>query len=371
MNQNFRNLIINALHADLNLIDYELKTGPWKLTDLALIPKNGFKVLSTFSCGGGSTMGYKLAGYEVIGCVEIDPQMIEIYKANHHPKYAFNMPVQQFKTIPDSDLPPELFELDILDGSPPCSVFSTAGSREKKWGKAHQFREGQAKQRLDDLFFHFIDVAAKLRPKVVVAENVKGLIQGNARGYVKQIFQAFREAGYNCQLFLLNSAKMGVPQARERTFFVANRLGKSINLSFNEEVITARDIVLSKGTKSCNVPEKALNLWHLCQPGKSFSSVHPLGHSFNSIKQHPDSPLPTIAASYGQGSWAGIFHWNEPRQLYIEEYTRGQSFPDDYNYANTKPVYVCGMSVPPFMMQRIANQIYRQLLFNPGDQTNA
>lgn len=66
----------------------------------------------------------------------------------------------------DSELPPELFDLDILDGSPPCSVFSMAGDREDKWGGVHAFREGQAVQRLDDLFFDFLDVAEKLRPRL-------------------------------------------------------------------------------------------------------------------------------------------------------------------------------------------------------------
>jgi DNA (cytosine-5)-methyltransferase 1 len=50
----------------------------------------------------------------------------------------------------------ELFDIDILDGSPPCSSFSMSGSREKAWGKNKKFREGQANQVLDDLFFHFI-----------------------------------------------------------------------------------------------------------------------------------------------------------------------------------------------------------------------
>src|SRR5690606_26513037 len=113
--------------------------------------------------------------------------------------------------------------------------------REKKWGTASKFREGQAVQNLDDLFFEFIDVVKKLQPKVVVAENVKGLLIGNAKGYVKQIFKKFNEAGYSVQLFLLNAAFMGVPQKRERTFFIANRLNKNINLNFNEACIPIKN----------------------------------------------------------------------------------------------------------------------------------
>ena len=108
--------------------------------------------------------------------------LVEAYKANHNPKYAYLEPIQTFKLR--KDLPKELYNLDILDGSPPCSSFSISGNREKDWGKNRKFAEGQAKQILDTLFFDFIDLAKELQPKVVVAENVKGLLQGDAKEYV-------------------------------------------------------------------------------------------------------------------------------------------------------------------------------------------
>jgi DNA (cytosine-5)-methyltransferase 1 len=148
-------------------------TYKWKITDLEKVKKNGFNVFSCFACGGGSSFGYKMSGFNVIGCNEIDPEMINIYKKNHNPKYAFLESIETFKLR--DDLPEELYNLDILDGSPPCSSFSMAGSREKAWGKKKKFREGQAEQVLDDLFFHYIELAQKLQPKIVVAENVKGM----------------------------------------------------------------------------------------------------------------------------------------------------------------------------------------------------
>ena len=91
-----------------------------KSFDLMSLKDKG-KVFSCFACGGGSTMGYKLAGFDVIGCNEIDPKMIEAYKTNHNPKYSYLEPIQTFKLR--KDLPKELYNLDILDGSPPCSSF--------------------------------------------------------------------------------------------------------------------------------------------------------------------------------------------------------------------------------------------------------
>lgn len=333
-----------------------LKTGPWNLSDLKNVEKNGLKVLSCFSCGGGSTMGYKLAGYEVIGAVEIDPEMAAIYKANHHPKYLFNMPIQEFNKLPDKDIPEEFFNIDILDGSPPCSSFSMAGSREKKWGKKSYFREGQAEQHLDDLFFDFIATAKRLQPKVVIAENVKGLIQGNAKGYVKKIFQGFKDAGYSVQLFLLNAALMGVPQRRERIFFVANRLDKKIKFEFNEKPISVKESFIGlKEDFKTNLPLSARDLWSKVKIGSYFKEVHPKGSWFNHIKLNPNLPAPTAVSA------SKHYSWYSARYLNSIECSRIQSFPDDFNFLKTKPSYVCGMSVPPFMMQRIADQIYKQL----------
>ena len=189
--------------------------------------------------------------------------MIEAYKANHNPKYAYLEPIQTFKLR--TDLPDELYNLDILDGSPPCSSFSMAGNREKDWGKDKVFREGQAMQVLDTLFFDFIDLAKKLQPKVVVAENVKGLLLGEAKEYVRKIYREFDLAGYYVQHFLLDGSKMGVPQKRERVFFIAFRKDlaepflKQVNLfevqpeiqiKFNEPEITYKEIRQTEGNEN-------------------------------------------------------------------------------------------------------------------------
>ena len=192
----------------------------WKLKDTVFTKDKG-NVFSCFACGGGSSMGYKLAGFDVIGVNEIDPRMMEVYKVNHNPKYSYLEGIQAFKDR--NDLPGELFDLDILDGSPPCSSFSTAGNREKDWGKEKKFREGQAEQVLDTLFFDFIDLAGKLKPKVVIAENVKGILLGNAFKYVKEIYKRMDKSGYYLQHWLLDASKMGVPQRRERVFFIGLR----------------------------------------------------------------------------------------------------------------------------------------------------
>lgn len=103
----------------------------WRIKD-SIFTKDKGTVFSCFACGGGSTMGYKLAGFDVIGCCEIDPRMNDIYVANHNPKINLLMDIRDVVAKAKlHDLPKELYQLDILDGSPPCSSFSMAGEREK------------------------------------------------------------------------------------------------------------------------------------------------------------------------------------------------------------------------------------------------
>lgn len=339
----------------------ELKTGSWNLSDLKNVKPNGLKVFSCFHCGGGSTMGYKLAGFEVLGGVEIDPEMMSIYKVNHNPKYSYLMGVQDFKNIPNEKLPNELFNLDILDGSPPCSSFSMAGSREDAWGDKKKFREGQAEQVLDDLFFDYIDVANKLKPKVIVAENVKGLAMGKAKGYVKQIYQRFNEIGYDVQLFLLNAAFMGVPQRRERIFFIARKKEfnlKNIELRFNEKIIPLSQVI------DCHelngkpiIDKKTLQIYSKVRPGQDFRTVAQQIFGKRCVlkqKINRNEPINTQTATARLVSDFGCFEISDKAVI------RAQSFPDDFNFLKQDPLYLCGMSVPPFMMQRIANQIYKQ-----------
>ena len=127
----------------------------WSFSDYPK-EKNGLKVFSCFSCGGGSTMGYKLAGCDVIGNVEIDEKMNELYKLNHNPKYNYCMDIRDFNSIPNEELPEELFNLDILDGSPPCTTFSMAGQRERNLGVKRRNSEKDKKNKLLMIYYLFL-----------------------------------------------------------------------------------------------------------------------------------------------------------------------------------------------------------------------
>ena len=344
----------------------------WTLKD-AVFTKDKGKVFSCFACGGGSTMGYKLAGFDVLGCNEIDPKMMDAYVTNHKPKYSFLEPIQIFKNR--DDLPPELYELDILDGSPPCSSFSMAGNREKDWGKEKKFREGQAHQVLDELFFDFIYLAKKLQPKVVVAENVKGLLLGEAKSYVRRIYKEFDNAGYIVQHWLLNASKMGVPQKRERVFFIAMRKDlckpflyqkdiftqvPKLELNFNEKKIPFKDF--DSGKKGVKLYPSVLEWYEKTKPGESVGNCirrHGFKEKlFSYRKVNPNEPLLTIAAA----SDSGEFRHDGPFRIHDDDLILGGSYPMDYDFKENKVKYLVGMSVPPIMTARISEEIYNQWL---------
>ena len=344
----------------------------WTLKD-ANFTKDKGKVFSCFACGGGSTMGYKLAGFDVLGCNEIDPKMIEAYKVNHNPKYAFLEPIQEFKKR--KDLPDELYNLDILDGSPPCSSFSMAGNREKDWGKEKKFREGQAMQVLDNLFFDFIDLAKELQPKIVIAENVKGLLLGSAKSYVRRIYKAFDEAGYFCQHFLLNASKMGVPQRRQRVFFICLRKDLAINFLHQKDLFTFEPLIkmefkekeiafkeFDSGKLGSKIIPSVLEWYEKTKQGESVGNCirrHGFKEKlFSSSKINPNQALKTILTC----NTSGEFRHDAPYMIHNDDIITAGSFPKDYNFLKNQVKYLVGMSVPPVMTAQIATEIYNQWL---------
>lgn len=309
-------------------------------------------------------MGYKRAGCTIVAANDIDPEMAWHYKRNLNPPQYFLCPIGDLLT---TDLQPDLYDLDILDGSPPCSTFSMAGSREKAWGKDKHFREGQAKQVLSDLFFDYLNLVERLKPKVAIAENVKGMLLGNAKGYTKMVMARFKEIGYRPQLFLVNAADCGVPQRRERVFFCAIRNDIDVpplTLAPKHRWISAGEAtqdlqVLNdvEKTETClakyAIGKEALRLREGEQSKKYFSLVR-----LDTLK-----PSPAITASLSGESTASVIHQSECRNLTLREVKRLGSFPDDYVAKSDKiGKYMIGMSVPPKMTEAVARAVIDQWL---------
>lgn len=302
-------------------------------------------------------MWYKNAWYEVIWNCDIDKAMIDVYKKNHKPKYSFAMWIWEFNKL--DEIPQELFNIDILDWSPPCSTFSTSWLREKAWWKLKHFKEWQEKQVLDDLFFDFLDTVALLKPKVVIAENVSWMLKGNAKWYVKMIARKFDELWYDLQIFLLNGASMWLPQKRERVFFCAAKKEfklPKLKIIFNEPPVIFKEIdegIISNPQKPSNA---YIPYWKICKPWKNLSTVHPKWHFFNQYKVSPYDVCNTIATQWQ------IIHHTQCRVLTKWEIEKIWSYPSDYDYNWVKPKYLIWMSVPPLMMYKLSKEIEKQWL---------
>ena len=344
------------------------KATDWKWTMKDDYPKekNGLKVFSCFACGGGSTMGYKLAGCDVLGCCEIDPRMNKVYVKNHNPKYNYLMDIRDFNKL--DNLPEELYHLDILDGSPPCSTFSMAGEREEAWGKEKRFREGQKLQTLDDLLFEFIDTVAKLKPKVAIMENVEGLLLGNAFEYVKEIYVRFQKIGYTVRHELLKGENMGVPQTRHRVFFIATRLDfdlHKIDLNFLYEKVPY-GVIKEGDTRKFG--GKFYEIAKQAAPGdKSIADtrqrLREKKSGFQTCYLRDDEVMMTVRSK------PDIIDMSKIEYVSWQSIRNSQTFPRDYDFSpNTANniYYICGMSVPPLMMKRLVQRIIESGIFEKG-----
>ena len=186
--------------------------------------KELFTVISTFAGGGGSSTGYRLAGGKILCVNEFVEAAVETYKANYP-----NTPVlvEDIKKLSGEDFLKaagiQKGELDILDGSPPCSAFSVAGKREKGWDQEKIYSDGKKVENIEDLFFEFIRIAKDIQPKVIIGENVAGILMGEAIKKYNEIINEFEKIGYTAVGQVLNAADYGTPQGRQRCFFVAIR----------------------------------------------------------------------------------------------------------------------------------------------------
>ena len=357
---------------------------PYYLADvLEQSKKNLFNVVSLFAGGGGSSTGYRLAGGKVLAINEFIPAARDVYRRNYPDTYIFDEDIRQLngQMILDK-IGMVKGELDILDGSPPCSSFSFNGNRERDWGKEKKYSD--TTQRTDDLFFEFARILNEIQPKVFICENVKGITIGSASHLLgnpqfslfekpKNIFDALVDCGYDVRFKVLNAKNYGVPQSRERTIFIGvrNDINKQITypkpthkiisvLEALEGVINT-DQDIKESTHSEGKVKNVLKQMREGENGKKYSESKKA--LFGLIRIKRNFPSPTICQR--QGNKGGcLCHWEEDRELTVPELVRIMSFPEDYYLGEkyTKKTERLGRAVPPLMMKAIAEHVYNTIL---------
>lgn len=336
------------------------------MAEIRALPWNGYKVASTFSGGGGSSTGYKMAGYRVVWASEFIPAAQDTYRANHPDTI---LDTRDIRAVTAADILRATGlregELDLFDGSPPCASFSTAGKREAGWGAVKNYSD--TKQRTDDLFFEFSRLVRGLRPKVFVAENVSGLVKGTAKGYFKLILADLKAAGYRVEAQVLDAQWLGVPQARQRLIFVGVRDDLGVAPAHPSPLpyrYTVRDALglaplQFEAEAESDISRFAIGReWDKLKPGEQSSKF------FSLVRPSLDGPSPCVTQLGGNASVAGVTHPTERRKFSIAELRRICGFPDDYVLTGsyTQQWERCGRAVPPVMMAAVAATIRDRVL---------
>ena len=331
-----------------------------------------YKIISTFTGAGGLDIGFH-GGFNYLGqnfpklkfhtevSLDINPDSCVTINEDH--KYfkdtkVYNENIIEFdyKSIEDQNY-------DVLLGGFPCVTFSVVG---KQKGITDDING-----KLYESYAHYVE---HFKPKVFLAENVKGILSANKGEAVKIIKKRFEDTGYKLKVFLVNFADFGVPQLRQRVLFIGVR--KDIETEFIAPEFTHKDAHKTVLEAFEGLNTDCVNHTFLKQLATTTAKLKaiPEGGNFKDLPKHlavkglmsniyrkldRNKPAYTVIASGGGGTWT--YHYAEPRALTNRERARLQSFPDDliFKGSNTEVRRQIGNAVPavgiyPFA-QRIQN----------------
>ena len=326
-----------------------------------------FEAVSLFAGGGGSSTGYRMAGGKILAINEFIEAAIQTYQANWPDTIIIPEDIRKI-TAQDilEKIGKEKGELDILDGSPPCSAFSTAGKRDKGWGKTKTYSDSK-QDSVEDLFFEYARILEGVMPKVFIAENVAGLAKGVSKGYLNQILRALKGCGYHVECKILDAKYLGVPQRRARLIFVGvrNDLFKPehkgrLHPTPVTQTVSLRDAFDGLELTELERKETDMTKYRVYQYLVPLKRGECHVKRFNLYKCDPLDIAFCITATSGTISAARPCHWDN-RSFSVREFKRIMSVPDDYILIGTyqQQVERLGRMVAPFMMRAVAENITR------------
>ncbi len=343
-------------------------------------------VLDMFCGCGGLSRGFMDAGYEVVLGIDHDEAALKSFKANHGNAEAVKLDLFLPESIDEIEKIIGNRQIDVLVGGPPCQGFSLAGPRNEEDDR-------------NKLYKAMVEVANRLKPKVVVLENVPGLAKLYGGKAKKRIYEDFEELGYTMNDKVLYAPEYGIPQIRKRIFFVGVLNGDEKfeypNPTHTEEnFVTCKDAIgdlpplngdslgetpteyimepmtdyqklMRKnseliynhiGTKHT---DKVVHLISLVPEGKNYKSLPEElqeGIKYNEAltRYHSEKPSRTIDTGHRTH-----FHYKWNRIPTARENARLQSFPDDFIfYGNKTQQYrQVGNAVPPMLGYHLGKKI--------------
>ena len=312
------------------------------------------KVVSLFSGCGGCDQGligdfvfnnkyYDELPYEIVYALDIDQKALNTHKMNFK---CNNLVCGNICDIPSESIP----EHDVLVGGFPCQSFSTVNP---------------TKDPFDDranLYKQMVRIAKDKQPKVIIAENVKGLMTLHKGQIFKRVCDAFEDAGYTLSYKLLNAANYGVPQKRERMILVGFRNDLGITFVFPEETTSEKWVPLSVAVPELAIPDKKYYFSEKAVQGMKNAKPN----MKRGLWQRLDEPCLTVTshlAKVSLNSRDPVLLVDPKTELYRRftprEAARIQSFPDKFVFAGseTDAYRQIGNAVPPVLFWHIANKV--------------
>lgn len=378
------------------------------MAEIRAIPPNGFNAVSTFAGCGGSSTGYRMAGYRMLLANEFIQAAGDSYEANMAEYTVLDR--RDIRKVTAQSILDSIGlaegQLDVFDGSPPCASFSMAGRRAALWGAVKSYSDTE--QRVDDLFGEYLRIAEGLQAKVCTAENVPGLTIGVARGFYNEIMTSFDAIGYHAEAVILEAEWLGVPQARHRLFFVAVRKDLyaaglkpvfPVPLPYYYAIKDAlphfHRVVIHNGTSGFDkedtvygadqvgptimaggIAGRNLSQYHveaetditkyaigeqwekMGQPGTQSDKF------FQLVRPDPEKPCPTVTATAAQPGAASVVHPTEKRKFSVWELKRLCAFPEDYVLTGSysQQVERLGRAVVPPVTMHLGRTIADRIL---------
>ncbi len=333
-----------------------------------------YKIISTFTGAGGLDIGFH-GDFNFLGQkfprlkfnteISLDINTDACKTIENDNKYfkrtkALNENIIEFDytKIPNSNY-------DVLLGGFPCVTFSVVG---KQAGLKDDLN-GQ----LYESYAHYVE---HFKPKVFLAENVKGILSANKGEAVKIIKQRFEDTGYKLKIFLVNFADFGVPQLRQRVLFIGVR--NDIKTDFIPPEFTNKDQHRTSLEAFHEIDTNCINHSFIKQLNSTTEKLKaiPEGGNYKDLPEHlavkglmsniyrkldRAKPAYTVIASGGGGTWT--YHYEEPRALTNRERARLQGFPDDliFKGSNTEVRRQIGNAVPAVGIYAFAERIQNVL----------
>lgn len=327
---------------------------------------NGYNVASFFSGCGGSCTGFEMAGFKIVSASEFVEEARNTYTLNHEHTPVDGRDIREVTARDIFDLA-GTDQIDVVEGSPPCASFSTAGSRHKGWGQVKQYSDTQ--QRSDDLFLEFARIVADIQPKVFVAENVKGLVVGSAKGYFKMILSRLKRCGYRVEARLIDASLLGVPQARQRVIFIGVREDLNKPPVFPKPFAYRYSIADAiKSDPNMYDPETGEHIsfekYSIYEPWLNLRQGETAERPFQLVRPSWNKPVPTVTATHSSVGAASITHPDYPRKFNLKETRLLCGFPEDFQLTGTfqQRGERLGRAVPPLMMKAIAETVRDEIL---------